>query len=275
SEYYKATHNQKALDVSKELYHLIEKYSYDKNIGGYLEAFSKDWQPITDLRLSEKDDNEKITANTHLHVVEAYANLYMVWPDEILGARISALLKIFSDHFIRKDNYHLNLFLDENWMVRSSLISYGHDIEAGWLLLQCAEILGNREHIEEYKRLASKITDAAAEALDKDGGLWYEYEPGKDIWVKEKHSWSQAEAMIGFMNAYQLSGNEEYLKHSLNSWEFVKRYIKDNINGEWFWGVDEINKPMEKKDKAGFWKCPYHSTRAFLEIINRINLQST
>ncbi|MES1198299.1 MAG: AGE family epimerase/isomerase, partial [Chitinophagaceae bacterium] len=111
SEYYKATHNQKALDVSKELYHLIEKYSHDKNIGGYLEAFSKDWQPITDLRLSEKDDNEKITTNTHLHVVEAYANLYTIWPDEILGARISALLKIFSDHFIRKDNYHLNLFL--------------------------------------------------------------------------------------------------------------------------------------------------------------------
>lgn len=273
SEYYKATHKEKALTFSKELFEMIEKYSYDKKIGGYLEAFTRDWQPISDLRLSEKDDNEKITANTHLHIIEAYANLYLVWPDEALEERISTLLKIFSGHFIRSDNYHLNLFFDEHWAIRSSLVSYGHDIEAAWLLLRCAEILGNEEYINEYKQMAVKMTDAAAEALDSDGGLWYEYEAGKDIWVKEKHSWSQAEAMIGFLNAWQISGKEKYLQHSLNSWEFIKRSIKNHVNGEWFWGIEE-NGSVMKKEKAGFWKCPYHSTRAFLEIINRIKQHS-
>lgn len=274
SEYYKAAQDEKALTFSKELYELIEKYSRDKKTGGYMEAFSRDWQPISDLRLSEKDSNEKITANTHLHIVEAYANLYQVWPDDELRKRIDALLKIFADYFIRRDNYHLNLFMDENRVVRSSLVSYGHDIEAAWLLLRCAEILGNEDYIKVYREMAIKMTDAASEALDTDGGLWYEYEADKDHWIKEKHSWPQAEAMIGFMNAWQISGNEKYLQHSLNSWEFIKNSIKDPVNGEWFWGVDENNMVMENKEKAGFWKCSYHSTRAFLEIINRIEQQS-
>jgi mannobiose 2-epimerase len=165
------------------------------------------------------------------------------------------------------------LFLDENWTVKSSLISYGHDIEAAWLLLQCAETAGDEAYINLYKEFAIKITDATTGALDNDGGLWYEYEPGNDHWIKEKHSWPQAEAMIGFMNAYQLSGDEKYLQHSLNSWAFIKKSIKDNKNGEWFWGIDENNMVMKKKDKAGFWKCPYHSTRAFLEISKRISKQ--
>lgn len=269
SEYYKATGHEQALTISKELYHHIEKYSHDKKNGSYLEAFTRDWQPIRDLRLSEKDDNEKITANTHLHVIEAYSNLYLIWPDETLKKNILNLLQIFSDHFIRRDTYHLNLFLDENWSVRSSLISYGHDIETAWLLLQCAETVGYDVYIDLYRDLSIKMTDAALEALDNDGGLWYEYEPTSDQLIKEKHSWPQAEAMVGFMNAWQQSGNEKYLQCSLNSWDFIKRYIKDNENGEWFWGVDEKNIVMQKKDKAGFWKCPYHSTRACLEIINR------
>jgi mannobiose 2-epimerase len=154
------------------------------------------------------------------------------------------------------------------------LFSYGHDIEAAWLLLRCAEISGNEEYIKVYRGMAIKMTDAAAEALDTDGGLWYEYEAGKDHWIKEKHSWPQAEAMIGFINAWQISGIEKYLQHSLNSWEFIKRSIKDSVNGEWFWSVDEKNYVLEEKEKAGFWKCPYHNTRAFLEIINRIEQQS-
>jgi mannobiose 2-epimerase len=203
-------------------------------------------------------------------VIEAYANLYLVSKNLQPGEQIESLLKVFEKYLINPATFHLNLFMDEEWNVKSSLISYGHDIEAAWLLLQCAEITGNPSYLNQYKELSLNITNAAMEGLDMDGGLWYEYEPTENNLIKEKHSWPQAEAMIGFMNAYQLSGDEKYLEHSLNSWEFIKSSIKDKINGEWFWGVDENNVPMKDRDKAGFWKDPYHNSRACIQIIKRI-----
>jgi mannobiose 2-epimerase len=273
AEYYKASGNDSALQMASNLFKSIEQYSYDKENGGYLEAFTREWNEISDLRLSEKDNNEKKTMNTHLHVIEAYTNLYSITRDESLRQRIEELLGVFENYFINPANWHLNLFLDEKWNTKSSLISYGHDIEAAWLLLQCAEIIGNANYIDRYKNLSIKIINAAREGLDVDGGLWYEYEPKENLLIKEKHWWPQAEAMIGFMNAYELSGDEKYLGQSFNSWEFVKKSIKDKTNGEWFWGVDENNDAMKNKDKAGFWKCSYHNTRACLEIINRIDKQ--
>ena len=110
---------------------------------------------------------------------------------------------------------------------------------------------------------------AAAEGLDKDGGLWYEYEPATKHLIKEKHSWPQAEAMVGFFNAWQVTDDKTYLEYSIKSWDFIRQHIRDQQKGEWFWGVYEDYGIMQK-DKAGFWKCPYHSSRACLEIIRRL-----
>lgn len=269
SEYYKASGENIALHLAKDLFNHIEKNSFDEKNGGYLEAFTQGWKLLDDLRLSEKDNNEKKTMNTHLHIIEAYANLYSVWPDEMLLESIKHLLDLFEQHFIDPHTFHLHLFMDEYWNVKSSLVSYGHDIEAAWLLLECAEISGNANYISRLKELSISIADAAAEGLDKAGGLWYEYDPAEDLLIKEKHSWPQAEAMVGFLNAYQLTGNEKYLYYSLNSWEFVKKHIKDNIKGEWFWGVNADYSIMQK-EKAGFWKCPYHNARACMEIYKRV-----
>jgi cellobiose epimerase len=270
AEYYKATTNETALDVARQLFALIEQHSHDKEKGGYIEAFTREWQAIPDLRLSEKDENERKTMNTHLHIVEAYAGLYRVWPDESLRERIIGLLKIFDTYIIDQKNHHLHLFMDDNWTVKSSLQSFGHDIEAAWLLQECAEIIDWKEYTGHFKKLAIQLADAALEGWDDDGGLWYEYEPRSSHWIKEKHSWPQAEAMIGFFNAWQLTGDEKYLHYSVRSWDFVKRYLKDNLHGEWYWGVYGDHSLMDK-EKAGFWKCPYHNSRACMEVIRRIN----
>ncbi|MEO8768565.1 MAG: AGE family epimerase/isomerase [Ferruginibacter sp.] len=274
SEYYKMCKNPAALDLCKTLFNCIEQCSYDEKYGGYFEAFTREWKIIDDLRLSEKDENEKKTMNTHLHIVEAYANLYDVWPDELLKQKIIDLLDNFDKHIINKDSFHLHLFMDELWNSKSSLISYGHDIEAAWLLLQCAERVEDDHFISIFKNYAVQIVNAAAEGIDDDGGMWYEYEPMDNKMVREKHSWPQAEAMIGFMNVFQLSGNEKYLHQSLNSWEFIKNNMLDKKNGEWFWGVHENNTAITAEDKAGFWKCPYHNSRACMEIQDRISLLS-
>lgn len=270
SEYYKVSGDKNNLGAAVDLFEKIEQYSFDKKRKGYYEAFTRDWKPIADLRLSGKDANEKKTMNTHLHVIEAYANLYEIWPDQFLKTQIENLLEVFLKYIINDKTGHLNLFFDEEWSEKPGPISYGHDIEAAWLLQQCAEKINSDPFIAEMKKAALKITDAVLEGLDHDGGLWYELDTNKNQLVQEKHSWPQAEAMVGFMNAYQVTNEQGYLGKSFASWLFIKEHIKDEKNGEWFWGVNADHSIMEGQDKAGFWKCPYHNTRACLEIISRI-----
>jgi cellobiose epimerase len=269
AEYYKISQDREALRLANDLFECIEQYSHDKNNGGYIEAFSREWQTLADLRLSEKDDNEAKTMNTHLHIIEAYANLYTAKPDKTLREKIVNLLEIFDRYIINNKNNHLNLFMDDHWKVRSSLQSFGHDIEAAWLLLECAEIISYELYIDRFKELAVRLAEVASSGLDNDGGLWYEYEPSNDHLIKEKHSWPQAEAMVGFYNAFQVTHDEKYLEWSFNSWNFIKQHIKDKEKGEWYWGVYEDYSIMDK-EKAGFWKCPYHNSRACMEIIRRI-----
>lgn len=271
SEYYKATNNEQALEVAKSTYQLLEKYSYDQTYTGYIEAHTQTWGSIDDLRLSEKDQNEKKSMNTHLHVVEAYANLYTIWQHQSLKEAIQRLLHNFKSHIIATETSHLHLFFTENWEVRSSVVSFGHDIEAAWLLYEAAEIIGNEEELGYFKKTALNMAVAAGRGLQENGGLLYEYDLKTGHWQKEYHWWPQAEAMVGFFNAWQLSGKQHYLAQSIGSWEFVKKHIRNKQYGEWYWGVDEHLNPMNGEDKAGFWKCPYHNGRACIELIKRID----
>ena len=270
SEYQKATGSQQAKEFALKLYDAIEQYSHDKTKLGYIEALTRNWQEIKDLRLSNKDANEKKSMNTHLHVLEAYANLYRIWPDKGLRENIQELIDLFLKHIINEETNHLVLFFDEDWQVRSNVISYGHDIEAAWLVLEAAETISNDFLINKVKNISVKMAGAAREGLDKDGGVWYEYDNAKQQLVKEKHWWVQAEAMVGFFNAWQLTGDETYFFDSFNNWQFVKKQILNKDNGEWFWGVKQDNCLMQSQDKVGIWKCPYHNSRACMEIVKRI-----
>ena len=270
SEYSRCSQNEKARTLAIGLYNSIIEHSHDSINGGYIEALSRDWKEIGDLRLSNKDANEKKSMNTHLHVLEGFANLYLIWPDIILKQKISELIRIFLDRIIDNKTNHLILFFDEEWNVKSNTISYGHDIEAGWLLQEAAETIADEALISNVKKHSVKIANAASEGIDKDGGLWYEYDAEEDHLIKEKHSWPQAESMIGFFNAWQLTGDEQFLERSLNSWRFTKNYILDKSNGEWVWGIRENYSVMDK-EKVGIWKCPYHNSRACMQLIHRIN----
>lgn len=274
SEYYIGMHREPAKQLAIELYKLIQEKSYDPVLGGYFEAFSRDWQPLEDLRLSDKDVNEKKTMNTHLHILEAYTCLYRIWPDQQLKQHIRQLLVNFDEHIIDQHTGHLHLFFDENWQVKSDTVSYGHDIEASWLLLEAAKAIADEALIARMKALAIKMAEAVIIGLDTDGGLWYEYEAAHNRLIKEKHWWPQAEVLVGFYNAWQISDRHEFLQYAFNNWAFIKQYIRDNKNGEWFWGINEDHSVMQHQDKAGLWKCPYHNGRACMEIIRRIGKQA-
>jgi mannobiose 2-epimerase len=270
TEYYKASNNKQALDLAISLFNDIEEHSFDAENGGYLEALTRDWKEIADLRLSDKDANEKKTMNTHLHILEAYTNLYRYWPDAKLKEKTKHLLAVFDQHILDQNTKHLVLFFDEKWKSNYNIISYGHDIEASWLMLEAAEVIGDEKLIHRFKKLAVEIAVASAEGIDETGAMIYELDLDKNHQVAEKHWWVQAEAMVGFLNAYQLTKDGKYYAHFTSIWNFTKKYIIDTKNGEWFWGVNQDFSLMQGEGKAGFWKCPYHNSRACIEVINRL-----
>lgn len=267
SEFYQATGNGNALMLAIELFRLIEQHNATVAGGGYLEAFSVNWKPLSDLRLSEKDANEKKSMNTHLHVLEAYTNLYRVWKNEKLAKAIRQLLQLFDTHIIDKQTFTQQLFFTEAWEPRSSIVSYGHDIEASWLLYEAAQVLEDEELKFYWKDIAIIMASASRKGLDTDGGMWYEKE-GAHL-IKEKHWWPQAEAMVGYLNAYELSGDRQFLELSVNSFSFIQNKLADTKHGEWHWGIDEEENILQK-EKAGFWKCPYHNGRACMEVYHRL-----
>jgi mannobiose 2-epimerase len=268
SEYYQAFKDEKAKQIAVSMFMLMEKYAFDAKFGGYIEAKTADWKETDDQRLSPKDLDVKKSMNTHLHILEAYTNLYRIYKDEQAKQKLEHLIRIFLDRIIDQETDHLILFFDKDWTVRSEIDSYGHDIEANWLLCEAAEVLGNKELEEEVHRIALKIADVTLkEGLAEHGGLYYEKEGDK---LKDQFDWwPQAETVVGFFNSWQISGNKKYLIQSTKTWKFVQNYIIDKENGEWFRAVGRELKPFDS-DKVGPWKAPYHNARMCLEMMRRI-----
>ncbi|MFA5973773.1 MAG: AGE family epimerase/isomerase [Lentimicrobiaceae bacterium] len=270
SEYFLATGDEKCKNEAINLFRLIEKHSFDKALNGYFEAYSNDWQLLTDLRLSAKDANEKKTMNTHLHILEAYTNLYRIWKDETLAFQLRNLVNIFVDKIVDSHSSHLNLFFDENWECKSTITSYGHDIESSWLLYGAALELGDSVLTEKVRKICLRIIDAAEEGLQPDGSLIYEKENATGHSDFERHWWPQAEAVVGFYNAYELSGDNKHLLKASKSYSYIQSNLIDPVNGEWYWSILSNGSVNRNGDKAGFWKCPYHNGRMCLEIMKRI-----
>lgn len=269
AEYSKIHPDESAIKLAIDLYEQIERYAFDPIDNGYFEAFDRRWQLMEDFRLSEKDANEAKTMNTHLHLLEAYTNLYAIWPDEGLLQKIRNLLFIFENKIINTERKHLNLFFDQYWQVKGDIVSYGHDIEASWLLLEAAKITGDENEIAKFKHIALDLADGCMHGLMPDGSMVYEQNNETGYTTAERHWWVQAECLVGFFQAYQLSGDVRYLDIVTKNWIFIKQHIKDKVHGEWHWGVDAQGSVIPK-DKIGPWKCPYHNARACMEIMQRV-----
>lgn len=269
SEYHRATGDAEALEYAIKLFNSVETYSFDRIKNGYCEALTREWGEISDMRLSEKDANERKTMNTHLHILEPYTNLYRIWKDDRLKEQLKNLIYLFTDKILDRDTYHLRLFFDDDWTNKYNIISYGHDIEASWLIHEAALELGDQQILSKVEPLIRKIADAASEGFTMDKGMIYEKKPDAGVVDGDRHWWVQAETVVGYLNLYQYFNDEEALHKVGACWSFIKKQVIDWEFGEWYWGVRADGSHNKAEDKAGFWKCPYHNSRMCMEILER------
>jgi mannobiose 2-epimerase len=269
AEYYRATGDQKALDNAIEIFKLLEKHALDKDLNGYYEVFTRDWERSRDLLLNENSPEDEKTMITHLHLVEAYAGLYRVWPEKQMEERLRNVLELFINKIVDKETFHTIYFLDRNWNPTTQIDSYGHDIEGAWLIVEAARLLNDAELLEDVEKLSIKISNAAKEGLEEDGSMLTEKDLSTGHVVTIRSWWEQAESIVGYLNAYEITGDESYLDISMNSWIYIKNHFIDNVNGGWFSLVSESGEPVGR-DKANYWTCPYHNGRMGMEVVERI-----
>jgi mannobiose 2-epimerase len=281
AEWYAATGDVNALDRARELFALVERHAAEPKFGGYIEARTATWEELADLRLSDKDLNAPKSMNTLLHVLEAYTTLLRVWPDAGVRSRLQTLLEAMLDHVVTDTPYtHCQLFFDMEWKSLSRTISYGHDIEASWLLWEAAEAVGNTALLDRTRSIALAMAKGVLEhGCDADGSVFYEGNP-EQVVKTDKHWWPQAEAVIGFLNARAIGGGEIFVTAAERAWQFIDDHVIDRKHGEWFAELDRSGRPLpdypahDGSCKIGPWKCPYHNARACLEVLRRVPASS-
>lgn len=268
SEYYRATSDPEALERAIALYRCVEKYGRDPVYGGYFEVFSRDWSKERPSKSPVNPVAAK-SQNTHLHVMEAYTNLLRVWPDAGLRDAQQALVECMLTRIYDPQSHHLRLFLTAEWTSKSEHFSYGHDIEAAWLMTEAAEVLNDSDLIKRTRNVAVEIAETILKkGVARDGGVFNEGGPS-GVLDSKKDWWPQAEAVVGFLNAYQISGDNRFQEAASKTWAFIDKRLVDHDGGEWFQSVDKDG-PMRNLPKISLWKCPYHNSRACLEVIARM-----
>ncbi|MDO4950291.1 MAG: AGE family epimerase/isomerase [Bacteroidales bacterium] len=261
SEYARATGDEEALAHAVKLFFDIENHSFDTVKNGYFEAFTREWGDIADMRLSDKDANERKTMNTHLHILEPYTNLYRIWPDQRLRAAIQNLVDIFLTKILDADTRRMHLFFNDDWQSMVPGTSYGHDIEASWLIHEAMNVVGNTSHDSETSDTPGPQVLAP----------WFQTLLTLDPLAEPRQWWEYAETVVGYLNIWQHTGNDEAMNKVMETWTFINDYLIDREAGEWYWSVTSDGTPLRTEDKAGFWKCPYHNSRMCLEIIERLS----
>lgn len=266
--HYRATGNKTSLDAAVSQYETLEKHAFDPEHGGYIESFTRDWSKPEKYGYDGKGIAAK-TMNTHLHVLEAYSALYHVWPDPGLEKQLRSLIQVFIEKIIDQERWHEKLFLTMDWENLEDIDSYGHDMELAWLLSEAAENLKDEKLIKETGHIALQLVDTQMkEGWNEDGSLLYERVDG--VVKGGLEWWPQAESVVAFINAWQISGDQKYLNAGVKTWEWIKKYLVDYEYGEWYSGVNSSLEPDKRRPKASLWRCPYHNSRMGFELMTRI-----
>ena len=185
--------------------------------------------------------------------------------------QLTGLVELFRATILDPESGHLGTVFDEAWRPRSKVVSFGHDIEASWLMVEAAEVLGKPDLLAAVRKAALQMAQVTLdEGRDHDGALLYDADPDGPV-DDDRHWWPQAEAVVGFLNAYQLTSARRFLDAALACWVFIENHLIDRKGGEWFSRVAKDGTSYTSEDKVGPWKGPYHNARACLEVMTRVD----
>ncbi len=271
AELMRACGEERGLKLAKDIYHLLEKYAEDKPNGGYFETYDRAWNRV-DVSFNIPDPALGSKAlNTHLHLIESYTNLMRVWDDKDLHTKVGKLIDIMTDKLLDKEFFHYKPYMTDEWGTTKSLFSFGHDIEASWLLIEAVHAFGDESLLEKCKPIALHIADSCADGLDPEtGGMYAEYEEGHIL--KDMNWWVQSEAVVGFYNAYELTDDEKYLQLMERVWAYIDNVVVDREDGiyrDWFSMADKPKDHERNLYPINGWKTPYHNGRMYMELIER------
>lgn len=281
SSYFEASGDRKALELAYQLFELIEEKCTDEI--GYLEAFTIDFRPESNEKLSENGVLADKTMNTLLHVFEAYTEFVRVtnpltdsWAKDAKKAvekRLMWIMDTFAEKVYNPKLHRQEVFFDREYHSILDLHSYGHDIETAWLMDRGVEVLGREDYSKKMTPITQDLTaqiykiafDGRSLANECDRGVVNE----NRVW------WVQAETVIGFLNGYEKNPEKkEYLEAAVSTWNFIKEYVIDKRAGsEWFWEVHKDGTPIDGRPIVEPWKCPYHNGRMCMELIKRSQVE--
>ena len=266
SSYHRLTGNQEALNTAKKLFALIEKHCTDEI--GYLEAFTRDWQPESNEKLSENGVMAEKTMKTLLHVFEGYSGLYKATKDSAVGKAMEWILDIYANKIWSPDLKRQLVFFDKEYNSIIDLYSYGHDIESSWLMDWGCRLLENPALTGKIAAINQEMAAAAYTAAWNHDSLANECDRGEvnewRIW------WVQAESVVGLTHQWQKTGDPVYAEAAARNFRFIREHLVDKRPGsEWFWCVDKFGAPIPGKPIVEPWKCPYHNGRMCMELIRR------
>lgn len=250
AEHFRVTGAASSRVMAAELFALIEARFRDPQHGGYVIELRDDWR-LQPHRAFWRPKPPAKDSNTLLHVLEAFSLWCEVAPSPAVAEALRQSIDLFRRHIVADG--HLKLAFRRDWRDLGHGTSFGHDIEASWLLHRAAVALGDQVLADEVSDLALGLARTAlAQGLGGDGEWW-----------------AAAEAMVGFCNAWQLSGDTAYLDAVRELWSFIKaQHVVPSSSGhEWTWFPQGSGKADHYL--AGAWKCPYHNGRALMELLNR------
>lgn len=265
SAYHRASKDPEALRRAWALFDVIETRCRDA--GGYLEAFTADWRPESNEKLSENGVMAGRTMNTLLHVMEGYTGLYEADPDPRVRGKLYEIFDILERHVWNPGKRRQEVFFDGDYHSLIDLHSFGHDIETSWLADHTLDVLGDPALTARIHPLLMAMADHTLSAAFTDHGFLNECECGRvetsRIW------WVQAEALLGFLNAWERTGETRYADAARTQWAYIRDHLIDRRpGGEWFWRLDADDRPSDQPIVEP-WKCPYHNGRMCMEVMRR------
>ena len=271
SEYARAMGCNEALEYARKLVASLEKHVYDPVYKGYFESCKPDWTHDPWTRGVNRLPTDEKTMNNHLHLIEAYTCLLRTDKSDFMQNKVREHLYVMLNKIVDHDIHHYFYFQARDWKPTTQEISFGHDIEGTWLMMETAEVLGEPEAMRYTKDTCMNMARACYEQgfRKEDGAMLSEYDPVTGHSSPFLYWWEQNEAVVGFLNAWEVTGEEKYLDASLKCFEFAREHFVDHENGGWFARLSLDGKTVLSTDKVNDYTCPYHNSRMCMEIIER------